>query len=110
MQKMIDVFNSGDVSNVGLFVSKNYIDHQGLRGIEIKGRGGFRQVVNAARSGIKDLKVKIEEMTCEDDKVTVRLTWSGFDTERNPVKRETTDTVRFENGQAVEHWGSKSHA
>lgn len=77
MQKIVDMFATGNTLDASSVVSEDYIAHQGLRGIEIRGWQGFTQVVNAARNGIRELKVNVEEIIAEDDKVAVKLKWEG---------------------------------
>jgi predicted SnoaL-like aldol condensation-catalyzing enzyme len=108
MKKIAGMFTTGDLSEVNLVIASDYFDHQGLRGIAIRGQQGFRQVVTAARKGLPNLQVVIQDLIVEDDKVVARLQWHSTDPTGKKIDRETIDILRFINGQAVEHWGAES--
>jgi len=105
MRKIVAMFATGDLSAVNSVIAAGYIDHQGLPGIDITGPHGFSRVVKAARSAFSDLRVSIEDLIGEDDKVAARLQWHGIRLAGGKLDRETVDIVRFANDQAVEHWG-----
>ena len=107
MRKMVSAFSTGDISDVELFVSDDYMDHQGLDGTQIRGAKGFKKVVSVARKYSKNLQVYVEDMIAEKDRVVVRLRWENVNSSGNIDTRETIDIVRFENDQAVEHWGAE---
>ena len=114
MRRMVEVFNTGDTSVVELVVSPNYVDHQGIGGAEVFGADGFATVVTLARQAHPQLRVEIQELNTEGDKVTVRLVWSEPRAEISPIptrvqetQRQTIEVVRFANGLAVEHWGER---
>lgn len=108
MKKIVEIFSTGDLSDVKSVISPDYIDHQGLNGIEIKGPEGFSQVVTAAHSGPHNLSVIIHDLIAEGDKVAARLHWHSIDPTGRKIDRETIEFLRFSNGQAVEHWGAES--
>lgn len=105
---MVQAFATGEVSDVESFVHVDYMDHQGLRGAQISGPEGFRRVVSAARSVYSSLDVWVEDLIVEGSKVAARLRWSGQRASDSAIViRETIDIVRFEGGQAKEHWGTQ---
>ncbi len=106
MRAIVGMFATGDLRNVAKTIDRNYIDHQGLEGIEIRGPDGFSRVVETARGAIRDLQVTIEDLIAEDDKVVARLQWWGTTLNGEKIERETIDIVRFTNGRAQEHWGT----
>jgi len=109
LRRMVEAFRTGDTSAVNSFVADEYVDHQGLRGVQIAGPEGFRRVVQAARSGFEELRVTIEDLFTEDDRAVARIRWVG--TRRSDgglVERETIDIIRCLDNRAVEHWGSRT--
>ncbi len=106
-KKIVDIFSTGNLSEVKAVISADYIDHQGLIGIDISGQQGFTQVVKAARTFL-NLRVFIQDLIAEDDKVVARLHWHSTDSTGKKINRETIDILRFVNGQAVEHWGAEA--
>lgn len=108
MKKIVDMFTTGDLTGVHSVIASDYVDHQGLAGVEIRGQHGFRQVVGAARTGLPNLQVSIDDLIAENDKVIVRLHWHSTNPGGTTIDRETIDILRFIHGQAVEHWGAVS--
>ena len=106
MRKLVRVFETGNLSEVPALIDAEYIDHQGLDGTTLTGGDGFRSVVTAARQAFLDLRVSIEDLLAEDDRVVARLRWHGTRPGGGPIERETLDIVRFANGRAIEHWDS----
>ena len=102
------MFLTGDLADVHSVIASDYLDHQGLGGVELRGQQGFRQVIGAARQGLPNLQVTIEDLLAEGDKVVVRLHWHSTDPGGRIIDRETIDIVLFVDGQAVEHWGAVS--
>ncbi len=105
MRDIVAMFATGDLFAVTSVIAARYIDHQGLPGIDIIGPHGFSCGVIAARSTFSDLRVSIEDLIGEDDRVARCLQWHGIRLAGGKLDRETVDIVRFANDQAVEHWG-----
>ncbi len=103
MQRIVEMFATGDLSGVDALIAAGYIDHQGLEGIEIRGPEGFNRVVRAARSAFPDLQVDVEDLIAEGDRVVARLRWRGTQSTGERIERETIDIVRVLDGQAIEH-------
>ena len=112
VRRMVDAFNTGDVSALDSLVSPDYVDHQGINGSEMFGQNGFASVVRLTRGSHPGLRVVIEELTASWDNVNARLLWfetglsqSSSSGEAHFTQRRTLETVRFVGGLAVEHWG-----
>lgn len=103
--KIVEMFATGDLSDVNSVIATRYIDHQGLRRFHIRGPEGFSRVVRAARSAFEGIRIDIEDLIAEGDRVAVRLRWHGNQSDGKKIDRETIDIVRFAKGRAVEHWG-----
>ena len=116
MRRMVETFNTGDVSTLESLVSPNYVDHQGIGGSEVYGPDGFANVVMLARRSHPGLRVVIQELTVAGDTVQAQLvwfepepTWSPSPETAQEMQRRTAETVRFADGLAVEHWGKRLH-
>ena len=112
MRRMVDVFNTGDLSDLERLIAHGYVDHQGLRGVKVFGPEGFATVVTLARRRRPRLRVEIEELAVDGDTVTARLMWTEPEVgERSggapDPPRRTVEVVRFSGGLAVEHWGER---
>jgi predicted SnoaL-like aldol condensation-catalyzing enzyme len=108
MGKIVNIFNTGDLSEVDSIFSPAYIDHQRPLGMEIDGPNEFKQLVMDTRSSLRELKVTIADLISEKDKVVGRLGWHIIDLIGKEINRETIDILRFDNGQVVEHWGTEA--
>lgn len=115
-KQIVEIFATGDLSNVTSLVAKDYVDHQGLSGTRIFGPDGFVRVVMSARANSGELRVQVEDLIAGPDRVALRLRWQGNLQGKSPnslVKafdRETLDIIRFSKGQMIEHWGAESIA
>lgn len=107
MLAIVQMFATGDLTDVMSTVSFNYLDHQGLGAGCVRGADGFSQVVRVARSEFISLGVSVADLIAEGDTVAARLVWTGTRTTGEQVERQTIDVVRVAAGLAVEHWGAR---
>ena len=98
MRAIVRMFATGDLRNVAKVIDRNYIDHQGLEGIEIRGPEGFSRVVTAARGAVPDLHIAIEDLIAKDKKAVARLRWWGTTLSGKKIERETIDIGRVVGG------------
>ncbi len=103
---IVDIFATGDLDAISLAVADDYVDHQGLGQLEIRGPHGFQQVVEAVHK-YADVRVTIEDIVAAQEKAAVRLRWRGINPSGRTVIRETLDLLRFVEGRLVEHWGAE---
>ncbi len=108
MKRIVDIFSSGDVSQIDAVIAPDYLDHQGLGAGAMHGQAGFRHVVTVARAALPQLQVVIHDLIAEDDKVVARLRWHSHDPVGKMIDRETIEILRFRDGRAVEHWGAEA--
>ncbi len=78
LERMLDVFVTGETDAVHEFVADGYIDHQGQGDLRSDGPGGFMAVVRAARNGYATLNVEATDLVADDSRVAARLRWSGL--------------------------------
>ncbi len=107
-KKIVEIFNTGNLSDVNLLFSSDYVDHQRPAWMNVTGSEEFKQIVKLAQKSLPNLKVSIEDVIAEHDKVVVRLQWHSINSTGKKIERETIDILRFANGQAVEHWGAEA--
>jgi predicted ester cyclase len=103
---IIDILATGDLDTVSSAVAEEYIDHQGLGDVEIRGQHGFRRVVEAVHKS-SDVRVTIEDIVAAGDKAALRLRWQGINRAGRTVTRETLELLRFVDGRLIEHWGAE---
>ena len=109
MRRMVDFFNTGDLSELASVVSTDYVDHQGVGQGPLFGADGFASVVQLSRERHPALSVEIDELHAAGDVVVTKLNWSepSSGQTRFHTYRRTIEIVRFAEGLAIEHWGTR---
>lgn len=107
-----EVFDGGNVGLVDEVCAADFIEHEQFPGLS-NDREGVKQFVTMLRAAFSDVRMEIQDLIAEGDKVVARIRMSG--TQRGefngipPSGRSfsvnTIDIVRLRDGQAVEHWG-----
>src|SRR5690348_10336496 len=101
MKKIVEMFNTGNVSEVNEILSSEYIDHQNdsIRSLESQfdGPEEFQNIVRGARKSLPNLSVLIEDIFERDNKVATRLHWHS-EANGKIIDRETIDILQIENG------------
>ncbi len=106
VQKIAEIFSTGDIPEVDSIFAPEYIDHQNdkrrSKNVKVDGPEEFKQIVKGARKSLPDLRVTIENIAIEEDKVIARFSWHSINIKH---KRETIETLLIKNGLVIEHWG-----
>lgn len=98
---VLAIFESGELERIEELIDEGYVDHQGLDGKELRGREGFRRVVEAVRAS-EPVALTIGALLAADDRVALRVTWR-----LNGRVRRTIELLRFVDSRLVEHWGAE---
>ena len=107
-----EVVQNGDFAKLDEFAAPNFVDHNPGPG-QAPGAEGVKQFFTAMRAAVSDLRVNVEQIIAEGDKVAAHVSISGRHTGElmgippsgKDVVMRVSDIVRIENGKAVEHWG-----
>jgi predicted ester cyclase len=102
-------FNKGNYEALDPLFAPSYLEHQfGLKTT----LAGLKQDIQYLRSGFPDLRLTIEDMISDGDKVWIRMTAQGTNLgpfigppTGKPISITVIDICRFENARIVEHWG-----
>jgi len=109
---MEEVMSNGNMSLIDELVAPDFIENEVMPGAS-SGREGFKQTNLMLRSAFPDLKVTINDMLAEGDKVALSVTFSGTHkgdlmgmapTDKR-ISMNAHDILRIENGKLQEHWG-----
>jgi predicted ester cyclase len=73
---MEEVMSNGNMSLIDELVAPDFIENEVMPGAS-SGREGFKQTNLMLRSAFPDLKVTINDMLAEGDKVALSVTFSG---------------------------------
>jgi steroid delta-isomerase-like uncharacterized protein len=112
-RRIFEMFNTGNLAMAGELIAADAVDHQAPPGMP-PGAEGFRQLVGMFRGAFPDLRVSLEDLIAEGDKVVARSIMNGthrgefmgIPATGKSFRMSGIDIIRFENGQAVEHWGN----
>jgi steroid delta-isomerase-like uncharacterized protein len=107
------VFNEGDVASVDKFLAADFVDHEEGAPGQKDGREGLKATVLMMRTAFPDLKVTIEDVVVEGDKVAARLTMSGtqkgefmgMPSTGKSFSINAMDLFRIKDGRVTDHWG-----
>ena len=107
-----ELFNRGNLAILDELCAPNFIDHNAFPG-QAPGIEGLKQSFAAMRAAFPDMRVTVEQMLAEGDKVAahiaLRATHRGEFMGIAPTGKEVTarvsDIIRFAGGKAVERWG-----
>jgi len=107
-----DVWNKVNLAAVDELCTTNFTFSYAAPGVS-NDREGYKQTVIMLTSGVSDLKVTLEDMVAEGDKVAVR--WKGSSKHTGefmgmpPTGKQLAITgisiIRIEGGKIVEEWG-----
>ena len=112
-QLIEDVMNQGNISLVDEIISPDFLDHE-LEPEFPPTREGFKQGLQMMHvGGLSDFKFTIEDVIAEDDRIVIRMNWSGTQTGEffgmPPSNKRFSvgviDIFRIAEGQIAEHWG-----
>ncbi len=112
-QLMEEIFNRGNVGLADELLAPDFLEREELPPGVPPGRDGVKALATMFRSAFPDFKVTVNDMIAEDDKVTVRSTWSGTQTGEfmgipatgRCVSFGAIDIIRVAGGRLAEHWG-----
>ena len=107
-----EVFNKRNLAAINDFYAPDHIDHTLPPGLPV-GPDGTKQAIAMTLSGFSDLRVTIEDMIAEGDKVVIRFTThgtqqgtlGGIPTTGKQVAVMTIEITRIAGGKIVEDWG-----
>jgi steroid delta-isomerase-like uncharacterized protein len=112
MRRFWEVWEQGNVELLDELLAPEYINHTLAAPDLPSGPQGVKEVVSMFRSGIPDLKVVIEDMIAEGDKVATRYALEGIHRgelfgvpptgKHLSIKSMTVE--RLSEGKIVEHW------
>jgi steroid delta-isomerase-like uncharacterized protein len=106
-----NIISQGNLALADEILSPDYVDHNALPGLAT-GITGFKQGVEIYRSAFSDLKIKVDDMIADGDKVVTRWTATGTHNGElmgipptgSRVSISGISIDRCANGKIAEHW------
>jgi steroid delta-isomerase-like uncharacterized protein len=103
-------FNQGRLEIVDELFSTRFVDHSTPE--QVAGAEGVKEYFAKVREGFPDMRVRVEDMVAEGEKVVVRTTWrgthmgiyDGVPASGRRVARTMMQIFRIVNGQIEEEW------
>ena len=107
-----EVIEKGNFAVLEELAAPHFMDHNPAPG-QAPGAEGIKQFFTAMREAVTGLRVSIEHVIAEGDKVVAHVSMRGKHTGElmgippsgKEVVMRVSDMVRIENGKAVERWG-----
>jgi steroid delta-isomerase-like uncharacterized protein len=78
VRKHFDAFNSGDLEAFALTVAEDSVNHAAIP--QAQGRRGALSIVEKLRRAFPDMRMAVDDMIAEGDRVVCRLTVTGTHT------------------------------
>jgi ketosteroid isomerase-like protein len=99
-------FCQGDLTVADEICANKLIEHEYLAPADLPGPQILKAQIEDARSNMRDLKLKIEDVVETEDTVWARSKATGINPRSGkPVSIDVIDICRFADGKLVEHWG-----
>lgn len=108
------LFNRGELERVEEFVTPDFVNHEAWHG-EDPGVEGFRLRLRRLHDAFPDMRMQVEDMVAEGDRVAYRATLTG--THRGELlgipatgrsfRAQQMHFLRLEDGRAAEHWATR---
>jgi steroid delta-isomerase-like uncharacterized protein len=103
-------FNQGKLEIVDELFSTRFVDHSTPE--QVAGAQGVKEYFAAVRAGFPDMRVNIEDIVAEGEKVVVRTTWQGthlrtydgIPASNRQVARTMIQIFHIVNGKIEEEW------
>ena len=107
-----EVQNSGNFAVFDAIFAADFVDHTPQQGVPAD-KEGVRTLYTALRSAFADFHAEIHWQSVQDDKVTTFKTSSGIHHDTflgvpatgRPVRFDTLDVFRVQQGHLTDHWG-----
>ena len=108
-----EVYNQGDLSVIDDIIGRNIVGHDPTGAVPIRGIDGYRQATVLWRDSFPDLKVSVDDVVAEGDRVAARWTLLGHHQGEfmrvPPTGREVNVggiiIYRLASGKIIEYWG-----
>ena len=112
LQRLIQLQMSGDLNTVDQIITPDWVDHNPPLPSPLHGYEGFKQLTMLFRSAFPDMRVEIEDILAEGDKVSARLhlrgtnsgPFMGMPPTGKAVDVTATGIFRVVNGRVSDNW------
>ncbi len=112
-RQMYDLLSSGDIDGFGALIADDLVEHEETPGLAPT-KDGVLEFFRMYRAGFSDLRLTVEDVVADGDKVVVRATatgtndgdFMGIPATGKQINIPLIDIHRFgDDGLDHEHWG-----
>jgi predicted ester cyclase len=111
-EKVNEAMRTGNIALLDEVLARNAVDHNPGPG-QAPGREGIKQAFGEFRDAFPDMRMTVEDMVAEGDKVACRIVtrmthrgdFQGIKATGQQVTLAVIDILRFVNGKLAERWG-----
>ena len=111
-RQVAEAFANGNIAAFDDLIAPDFIEHSPAPD-QAPGVEGIKQMATMFRSAFPDLKVTIEDLIAEGDKVVGRMAFTGthkgefmgMAATNKQINIQEIHIVRISGGKMVEHWG-----
>jgi steroid delta-isomerase-like uncharacterized protein len=112
VRNLYEALNAGDLSKFADGLADDVVEHEELPGLT-PNKAGIVQFFQTIMAGVSGMRMNVDEMIAEGDRVSVRGVMSGKHTGEfmgvpatgNQLNVPLSDYFRIANGKIAEHWG-----
>ena len=110
-QQLIQLQEHGDLNTVDQVIAPNWVNHDGSVP-PLQGPEGFKRLTMGFRSAFSDIRLEIEDMVAEGDKVAARWRFHGTNSGSfwgmpptgKAVNVTATGIFRVVDGKVIDNW------
>jgi len=108
-----EVMNQFKLDVADKYIAMDAIDHDAQMDPQKSTLENFKMFMTMMHTGFPDMKIKVEDVISEGDKVVVRFRltgthkgmFMGMNATNKPIDIMAVDIFRMANGKFIEHWG-----
>ena len=107
-----ELWGQGNMAVADEIIAPEYERHDAGDPFPARGPEDVKKIVGMLRGMLPDLRIEVEDVIAEDDKVVVRYTGVATDTQGymgnpptgKPIRSQAIQIFRFDDGMIVESW------
>ena len=108
-----EVMSNGNLDLIDELVAQDFVEHEAFPGLPTAGPEAARAALGLFAAAFPDLRVTVDDMIAEGDKVAARITMSGthagefmgIPATNRSFAVQAIDIIEIRDGKATAHWG-----
>ena len=108
-----ELFTQGNLDAADEVYAPDYVGHDPSNPEDVRGLQAAKQAASDYRRAFPDLRVSVEDLVAEGDRVVARVTmrgthqgdFQGLAPTGKEVQVRAIEIFRISNGKIIEHWG-----